>query len=264
MAELEITFLGTGTSQGVPIIGCDCVVCRSKDPRDRRFRTSVLLKTEQVCVVIDTPPDFRTQCLRENISRVDAVLYTHGHVDHVMGFDDLRRFCELTDSELPIYAAAETLTDLKRIFSYAFEGNAASKNYVKNYMRPAPRKINGEFELGDLRIVPVTLPHGKFTTTGFVFHHAGRKAFAYYTDCNAVPAEAAEAASGVEVLVIDALRHTPHPTHLSVAGALEVAQRLGARTCYFTHMCHELKHEETEAPLPMGVFLSYDGLRLRI
>lgn len=261
MEGLELIFLGTGTSQGVPIIGCDCVTCRSQDPRDNRFRTSILVRTEHMCLIVDTSPDFRMQCLRENIRRVNAVLYTHAHTDHVMGFDDLRRFCELTDSALPIYAVPQTLADLKRIFSYVFE---ETHSFLKNYMRATPKEIYGEFQLGDLRIIPVALPHGRFTTTGFVFQCGTRKILAYYTDCSAVPAEAEKVAQGVEVLVIDALRHTPHPTHLTVKDAVAVAQRLKARTCYFTHMSHDLKHQETEAALPTGIHLAYDGLRLQL
>ncbi|PWU08597.1 MAG: MBL fold metallo-hydrolase [Verrucomicrobia bacterium] len=261
MGELEIIFLGTGTSQGVPIIGCDCITCKSSDPRDQRFRTSILLRTNSVSLLIDTSPDFRTQCLRENIRKVDAVLYTHSHTDHVMGFDDLRRFCEMADSDLPIYAVSETLNDLKRIFPYAFQ---TTHSFLKNYMRAAPREIKGEFSLGDLRIIPVALPHGRFTTTGFVFFRGARKLLAYYTDCKSVPPEAQEAARGAEILVLDALRHVPHPTHLTLQEATEAAQRLSVRGCYFTHMSHDLKHEETESTLPLGIRLAYDGLQLRI
>jgi phosphoribosyl 1,2-cyclic phosphate phosphodiesterase len=261
MGELELIFLGTGTSHGIPVIGCDCECCTSCDPRDRRFRTSVFLKTDQVHLLVDTPPDFRMQCLRENIRHVDAVLYTHTHTDHVMGFDDLRRFCEMTDSDLPIYGVPQTLADLKRIFSYAFEGKHA---FFKNYMRADPREILGEFSLGDLRIVPVMIPHGRFTTTGFVFYQGERKVLAYYTDCGEVPPGAADAARGAKVLVLDALRHVPHPTHLTVEAAVKVAQCLEVSTCYFTHMSHDLKHKETEASLPPGILLAYDGLRLQI
>ncbi len=261
MGESELIFLGTGTSQGVPVIGCDCITCRSSDPRDQRLRPSIFLRTEQVSLIVDTPPDFRTQCLRANIRQVDAILYTHSHTDHVMGFDDLRRFCEMTDSDLPIYGAPGTLADMKRIFPYAFEG---AHSFLKNYMRAAPREIHGEFSLGDLRIVPVSLPHGRFTTTGFVFHRGARKVLAYYTDCKSVPPEAEEAAKGAEILVLDALRHVPHPTHLTIQEAVETAQLLSVRQCYFIHMSHDLKHEETESLLPSGIHLAYDGLRLRI
>ena len=260
MQEMQITFLGTGTSHGIPVIGCGCAVCKSADPRDRRLRTSIRVETPGFSLIVDTTPDFRTQCLREEICRVDAVLYTHAHVDHILGFDDLRRFCELESKSMPILASAPTLESLARVFQYAFDGSARFPNYI----RPDPQPVNGPFTLGSLDIVPVELPHGRMTTTGFVFEKNGRRLFAYYTDCAEVPPAAEEAARGVEVLVIDALRHHSHHTHFTVQGALEAARRIGASKTYFIHMCHELGHAETEANLPPDVRLAYDGLRLNL
>ncbi len=260
MADLEVTFLGTGTSHGVPVIGCECQVCLSTDPRDKRLRTAALLKTAETVVMVDTPPDFRTQCLRENIQRVDAVLYTHSHTDHVLGFDDLRRFCEIEDKEMPVYGAPHTLADLKRIFGYAF----VEEGRFRNYVRPRAVTIDGAFHVGDLMVQPVSLPHGRMVTTGFVFSKNGRKLLAYYTDCQSVPAEAVEAASGAEVLVIDALRHSPHSTHHSLEGAREASDRIAPKFTYFIHMCHDLGHAETELVLPANIRLSYDGLRINI
>jgi phosphoribosyl 1,2-cyclic phosphate phosphodiesterase len=257
MEKLKLTFLGTGTSTGVPVIGCNCEVCHSQDPKDYRLRSSILLRTEQICIVVDTPPDFRAQCLRENIQDMDAVLYTHAHSDHILGFDDLCHFLEFKNCDIPIYGVLETLVGIKRMFFYAFKK-------AGNYVRPHLREVHEEFKLGDLRIVPVALPHGVFTTAGFVFHHAGRKALAYYTDCSAIPPKAQSEAKGVEVLVVDALRHTPHPTHLTVQGALRVAKNLSSRTCYFTHMGHELKYAKIQSSLPNGVFPAYDGLQIQI
>lgn len=259
-AGLEITFLGTGTSQGVPMIACACAVCRSEDPRDARLRTAARIRTPEVEFVIDTPPDFRTQVLREDIRRLDAVLYTHAHTDHVMGFDDLRRFCETQDREMPIHATAGVLADLGRVFPFAFDGSNVA---FRNYLRPAAREIAGPFALGDLEVAPVPLPHGRFETTGFVFSQGGRRLLAYYTDCNAVPPAALEAARGVEVLVIDALRQRPHPTHLSVGEAMAAAAAMGAKRTFFTHLCHDLGHAATEAILPPEVRLGFDGLRVR-
>jgi phosphoribosyl 1,2-cyclic phosphate phosphodiesterase len=258
MQEMQITFLGTGTSHGIPVIGCGCAVCKSRDPRDKRLRTSIHVQTPGFSFIVDTTPDFRTQCLREEITRVDAVLYTHAHVDHILGFDDLRRFCELENKNMPILASAPTLESLARVFQYAFDGSARFPNYI----RPEPRVVAGPFSLGGLDIVPVELPHGRMTTNGFVFEKNGRRLFAYYTDCAEVPPAAEEAARDVEVLVIDALRHHSHQTHFTVQGALEAARRIRARQTYFIHMCHELGHAETEAGLPTDVRLSYDGLRL--
>jgi len=258
MQEMQITFLGTGTSHGIPVIGCQCAVCRSEDPRDKRLRTAIHIATPGHSLIIDTTPDFRTQCLRENITRVDAVLYTHSHVDHILGFDDLRRFCELENKSIPILGSAQTLQDLSRVFQYAFNGSARFSNYV----RPDPRVIEGPFSLGGLDVIPVELPHGRMTTNGFVFQKNGRRLFAYFTDCADVPPEAGEAARDVEVLVIDALRTHAHSTHLTVQGALEAARRVRAKKTYFIHMCHDLGHAATEAELPPDVRLTYDGLRL--
>jgi phosphoribosyl 1,2-cyclic phosphate phosphodiesterase len=260
-AGLEITFLGTGTSQGVPMIACDCAVCRSKDARDRRLRTAARIRTPEAEFIIDTPPDFRTQALREKLHRIDAVLYTHAHTDHVMGFDDLRRFCETQDREMPIHATPGVLDDLRRIYPFAFD---AAGPAFRNYMRPLAHEILGPFRLGDLEIVPVQLPHGRFSTTGFVFSQSGRRLLAYFTDCNEVPPEARAAAEGVEVLVIDALRHNPHPTHLSVAEAINASRAIGAQRTFFTHIGHDLGHAETEAELPEDVRMAFDGLRLPI
>ncbi|MEI6072828.1 MAG: MBL fold metallo-hydrolase [Verrucomicrobiae bacterium] len=260
MHDLEITFLGTGTSHGVPVIGCSCAVCRSPDPRDKRLRTAIHVKAPEFSFCVDTPPDFRQQCLREGIIELDAVVYTHSHCDHVLGFDDLRRFCEIGDKEIPVYGSPSTLKDLARVFQYAFEDGPKFRNYV----RPEARTIDGEFHLGETKIVPVDLPHGRTVTNGLVFWRGGKKKFAYMTDCQAVPPEAAEAAQGVDVLVIDALRHATHSTHLSIAQALEVVERIRPGKTFFIHMCHDLGHAATEASLPDHIRLSYDGLRITV
>jgi len=260
MGEMEITFLGTGTSHGIPVIGCNCRVCHSVDPRDKRLRTAILVRTPEMIFSVDTPPDFRTQCLREGISRLDAVVYTHSHSDHILGFDDLRRFCEVEDKSIPIFGAERTLKDLARVFQYAFDESPKFRTYV----RPEPNLIEGPFDLGETTIIPLELPHGRMTTNGLVFVRGGRKRFAYMTDCQAVPPEAVEAAQGVDVLVLDALRHAAHSTHLSLSQALEVVEKIHPKKTYFIHMCHDLGHEETEAGLPENIRLSYDGLRISV
>jgi len=260
MQALEITFLGTGTSHGIPVIGCPCRVCSSADPRDKRLRTSTLLRDGSTGILIDTPPDLRLQCLRENITRIDAVIHTHSHADHILGFDDLRRFCEIENKSMPVHATPATLADLRRVFQYAFNGS----HQFRNYVRPSPVPIEGPFDLGGLRITPVELPHGRMVTTGLVFSRGDRKLLAYYTDCQAVPLAAVAVARGADVLVLDALRHAPHTTHLSFDDAVEAAETIGAKRTYFIHMCHDLGHAETEARLPENIRLAYDGLRLSI
>jgi len=258
MPSLELTFLGTGTSHGIPVIGCDCPVCRSTDPRDHRTRTSLLVKAPDLHFVIDTSPDFRSQCLRERISRLDAALFTHAHTDHIMGFDDMRRFCELQDLKMPVFASASTMEGLRNTFRYAFD----DPQPWKNYLRLAPGVIDGPFRLGETEIVPVDLPHGKFTSTGYVFLRSGRKLLAYFTDCAEVPPEAVEAARGVDVLVLDALRERPHPTHMTIAQALEAAAVIAPGASYFTHLCHDVGHAALEAALPVGRHVAHDGLTL--
>lgn len=256
--QFEITFLGTGTSHGVPMIGCDCEVCGSTDPRDHRTRTAIHIRTPEVSLVIDTPPDFRTQVLRERIRDVDAVLFTHTHTDHTSGFDDLRRFCDLAGGRLPIYGREDVLLDLRVRFPFAFLEESASVGYLC----AVPHAISGPFTLGDLEIVPTSLPHGRFDSTGYVFSRAGRRLLAYYTDCKALPPDAIEAARGADVLVLDALRHRPHPTHMTVAEAKEFASAVGAERTFFTHLSHDLGHAETESTLPDSIRIAHDGLRL--
>ncbi len=261
MPPFQVTFLGTGTSQGVPMIGCDCPVCTSADPRDSRTRSSVLVETPEAALAVDTGPDFRAQCLREGIRRLDAVLYTHSHTDHIMGFDDLRRFCDLhAENKMPIYARPETMADLERVFRFAFDGSSRWPGYVN----PEPHLVDGPFRFGDLEITPLPVPHGRMTVNGYLFSRGGRKLFAYLSDCKAVAAPLRELLTGVEVLSLDALRHHPHPTHMSLDEALEVAAAVRPGQTWLTHLCHDLGHAETEKTLPPGVRIAYDGLKLTL
>jgi len=254
---LTITFLGTGTSQGVPAVGCRCPVCLSTDPRDNRTRSSIYVSTPECAWVVDTGPEFRIQCLREGIDRVDAVVYTHSHTDHMMGFDDLRPFCA-NGHDLPIYASAETMADLQRVFAFAFSG----LNLFPGYVRPRPHLIDGPFELGGTLLTPLPLKHGRATVNGYLFESQGRKLAAYMSDCKEVPAAVIERIQGVEALIIDALRYTAHPTHLSVSEALAVAASVHPGATWFTHICHDLGHAATEANLPPATRIAYDGLKL--
>jgi phosphoribosyl 1,2-cyclic phosphate phosphodiesterase len=257
MLDFSITFLGTGTSQGVPMIGCDCRVCLSEDPRDRRTRSSIYVETPECAWVVDTGPDFRTQALREGVRRVDAVVYTHSHTDHIMGFDDLRPFCH-GGRDLPVHAGEQTMRDLQRVFIFAFNG----ENRWPGYVRPEPHVIEGPFTLGDTELTPLPMLHGRAHVFGFLFTRRGAPLAAYLCDCKEVPAEVIERIRGVRHLIVDALRHKPHPTHMSVAEALAVAAQVRPGQTWFTHICHELMHGETEAELPAGVRIAHDGLKI--
>lgn len=259
MAGLNITFLGTGTSQGVPVIGCRCAVCLSCDPHDRRLRSSIYVETLEAAWVIDTGPEFRVQCLREQITRMDAVVYTHSHTDHIIGFDDLRPFCA-PDRTIPVYASQETMNDLVRIFTFAFNG----ENLFPGYIRPDPRVIEGPFQIGNTTLTPLPLRHGRAKVNGYLLEREGVALAAYLSDCKEIADAAVERIAGVEVLIVDALRHKPHPTHMSVPEALALAERVKPGQTWFTHLCHELSHAETEAALPSGVRIAYDGLRLSL
>jgi phosphoribosyl 1,2-cyclic phosphate phosphodiesterase len=264
--SLRITVLGSGTSHGVPAIGCDCVVCRSTDPKDRRLRPSILIELlgappsafagEVRSILVDTSTDLRTQALANDVRRVDAILFTHSHADHVFGLDDVRRYNQMQQGAIACYADRGTADSLRRMFAYVFEPPQQKGGGIPQL---ALFPLAGAMTLGGVEIVPVPLWHGRLPVLGF---RIGR--FAYLTDCNRIPDESWELLAGVRTVIVDALRQRPHSTHFSVGEAIDVAARLGAERAYFTHICHDLGHAETNAQLPAGVELAYDGLVLEI
>ncbi|MFQ5663797.1 MAG: MBL fold metallo-hydrolase [Terriglobia bacterium] len=254
MARLRLTFLGTGTSMGVPTVGCECRVCHSSDPRDHRTRPSVLLEYQGRAVLIDTSPDLRQQALEANLKRVDAVLYTHGHADHILGLDDLRPF-NLKQGEIALYATPTTLELIRKTFHYIF-GQATPNSTIPEV---SLKEINGPFELFGRRFLPLAVAHGEMEVLGFRFGRA-----AYITDFSTIPPAALAELKGLELLVLDALRDRPHPNHSTVEQSLALVRALRPRQAYFTHIAHDLPHAETNARLPAGVALAYDSLVVEV
>lgn len=249
----RLLFLGTGTSVGVPVVGCRCAVCASADPRDVRTRTSAVLGLPGGTLLLDTTPDLRMQLLRERIRRIDAVLYTHDHVDHLYGLDDVRPLCSFAGRTMPLYCEERVERRIRRAFDYAFEPAPVPGGGIPQV--EFHRISTAPFDLLGARIVPLRLRHGVFDVLGF---RVGN--LAYCTDTNEIPAETWPLLTGLDTLVIDCLRSSRHPTHFSLAEALEVAARVGARRTLLVHMSHELGHAATAAGLPAGVELSHDGL----
>lgn len=253
---LYITVLGSGTSTGVPTIGCQCEVCTSTDPRDKRLRPSIWIRYAGHGILIDTTPDFRTQALRAPVDRVDAILYTHAHADHILGLDDVRPFNYRQRAAIPIYAKQDTLDSIQRVFRYAFEPEPKQTSIPRLKLHAIAEE---PFDLFGLRIEPLRVMHGSAEILGFKFGSA-----AYITDQSDLPPETKDKLRDLDVLFLDALRHKPHPTHSTVAQSLKWVEELKPRRAYFTHISHDLGHASTEASLPKGVRLAYDEMEITV
>ena len=254
---MKITFLGTGTSHGVPMIACDCPTCRSTDPHDRRLRPSIYVQmADATAMLVDAGPDLRQQALAHDIRRVDAILFTHGHADHILGLDETRRFTARTGSAMPCYGDPATLDDIRGMFRYVFDPAAPEGGGLPSLELIA---VQGPISVNGHSVAPLSIMHGNRPILGYRFG-----GFAYLTDCSAIPDHTWPLLHNLDVVVLDALRERVHPTHFSLSEATEAARRIAARRTFFTHMCHDLPHAATNARLPTGMQLAYDGLVLEL
>jgi phosphoribosyl 1,2-cyclic phosphate phosphodiesterase len=253
----QLVFLGTGTSHGIPVIGCGCATCRDPNPKNRRTRCSVVLGLPEGNLLIDTPPELRIQLLREEIGLIDAVLYTHEHADHLFGLDDLRIFADYLGHDLPVYCDRHVEARIRRIFDYAFDPR--TRQYPAGGIpRLALWPVAVEpIEILGVRVTPIPMAHGQYPVLGYRFGDT-----AYCTDTNGIPPSSMALLEGLDLLVLDGLRHRPHPTHFTLAEAVEIARQLAPRRTLFTHLCHDVEHEATNASLPAGMELAYDGMRV--
>lgn len=256
---MRAVFLGTGTSHGIPVIGCDCAVCRSPDPRNRRLRSSLWLRRESGALLIDTSPDLRRQALRFGVDRVDAVFYTHAHADHIFGFDDLRRYCRRREEPLPIWADAATCRRLADMFDYARQppqSGTTRPSIRLNTLREVQR-------VAGFSVRPLPVSHGVAGAVGYLVETGG-KSLAYIPDCSGIGPAAAKNIEGCDVLILDTLRERPHPTHFNIEQSLQVFRQVKPGRGFVTHMCHELEHSDLQKRLPPGIFVPYDGMSLEV
>jgi phosphoribosyl 1,2-cyclic phosphate phosphodiesterase len=252
---MRVTFLGTGTSHGVPMIGCDCPICTSDKPSNKRTRSSVFVEADGVNTLIDTGPDMRTQVLRENIRRIDAVLFTHAHADHLFGLDDIRRFNDISGISMPCYGSQRTLECVRRAFQYVFVptqlgGGKPQLDLIE---------FDGPFDVMGVRVTPVPIFHGELQIYGYRIGD-----FGYITDCSRIPEHSEELLCSLDTLVLGVIRHEPHETHFCVSEALSIICKLKPRQAFFTHIAHRLEHDQTNRALPPDVRLAYDGLKIEV
>lgn len=255
---MRITFLGTGTSVGIPMIGCECAVCQSDDPRDKRLRTGLMIEHDGQRLIVDVSADFRQQALREKVDRLDALLITHCHADHVLGLDDIRPI-NFRHGPIPVFASDITWQGIRRVFYYIFERTHVGGGLAQI----VPHTIEGDFDVCGLRVTPFEVIHGRLSVTGFRFSD-GTHEVAFITDCNFIPESSLAKLHGLDVLIIDALRFKPHVTHLHLDQTLNYIDELKPRRALLTHMGHDFKHSELSRILPDGVEPAYDGLRIEL
>ena len=259
---VKIYFLGTGTSQGVPMIGCSCQVCTSQDPRNTRFRTHIHVEVGDLNIQVDAAPEFRIQALRHSIPKVDCIFLTHGHADHILGMDDMRRYCDMRNgTAIPIYTTKEGEERMRGIFGYAIRDKSVTRGYPAFSLERMPEDL----DLGEVYVCSTIQEHGNFETLGLVFEEKRTGAqIAYYTDCSSVSEEAEVLANGVDIAILDGLRYHSHPSHMTIDEAIKAAGRIGAKQTYLVHMTHDIDHASAEKALPDGVRFAYDDLVLEI
>lgn len=256
---MKLVFLGTGTSIGVPAIGCSCEVCLSSDPFNKRRRASLYVFADNKHIIIDTPPDFREQMLAFKVKRLDAVLYTHSHVDHLVGFDDIRRFNLIQKTVIPVYGSAETLSALSRIFPYIHQPEKPGLSYPRVNLIA----VNSKFSIGKVNIIPVSVRHANMPTFGYRLEYDNRSV-AYIPDCQELDEHACRLLKGLDLIILDTLRKRFHPTHFNLSQSLAVLKRIKAKQAFLTHICHELEHNKISAELPSGISLAYDGFAVEL
>lgn len=256
---MQFTFLGTGTSHGIPMIGCSCKVCTSADPRNRRRRSSLYVMTEGKHLIIDTPPDFREQVLQFGVTRVDAVFLTHPHADHIYGFDDVRRFSSMQKAHIPVHGAPETIRQMRKKFDYVDRASYGFESVPRVLFTDMTEPV----ELGACRITPLPVSHGKDRIYGFLIE-GGRKKLAYIPDCNEIPDETMQLLNNLDAMILDGLRPEPHPTHFSISECVEHLGRIGAKQSFLTHLTHNSDHAALQKQLGAAVTVPWDGLEVQL
>ena len=252
---MKIVFLGTGTSYGVPMIGCECSVCTSDNPKNSRMRSSILVSGRECNILIDAAPELRIQCLNNAVKKVDAVLLTHPHADHVLGLDDLRHFNLRYKTNIPVYGSQETMNHIYKMFSYVFEKTLSESSKPEFTLKP----INGILNISGQKIIPIEVMHGQEKVIAYRLDN-----FAYVTDVSYIPSDSMDKLRGLDLLILDALRMRPHEKHFSIEQAIDIVARLKPKQALFTHIAHEVDHEKTNDLLPEGIKLAYDGLTVEI